>query len=616
MFKTKLIVALSFVSLMSSNPTAFAQSGTAADGAPVHGEASNSAVEAASAAFFSGDYALANKHCASFARLKNGKTTVQSPDDLESSTDNAQMAKDARLSINLGLCRLGMKDPAKAQPWFEHAQKLLDKIKEPSTIDIADCLTGLGECHYMQGQSKQSLREYSEAIGFYKQKFGRWHPDSIPALEGLAGSHYVQGDYQQALPLYEQVARIDLAQFGPVHPRLGFSFNSVAEVFYKMNGCTSSRAHFEQAIWIFKKNSTDRLLAKLEAESKGLDDTKLATMRQRIFDSIMGTKERPDIESVSYELLKAENFDPKNQSFKLRSNNFENWRLSRRSVEDTLFASIDPKVEQKGLIFCLHGLGLHSRSFKDFAEKINGYGYGVIAVDVRGFGSFAMEKGLDKLDLNAGLEDLAAALSILRSHNPKLPIAVLGESMGGALALQLAAKYPDNVSALVSAVPSGKRYKSASTGLLVGLKLLEDKKKPIEIGKKVIEQSSSDEAVRDVWLNDPNARLKLSAEELLRFQEFMNQTEKLAKAIKNTPVIIFQGFKDHLVKPEGTIALYGALATHEKDLVLVGDAEHLIFEEGQTPDDIVRMLSAWLDSHIRADASVHTKSTAVKKLPI
>ena len=339
-------------------------------------------------------------------------------------------------------------------------------------------------------------------------------------------------------------------------------------------------------------------------------------MRQRINASIMGTKTPPDIPNISYELLKSDQFDPKNQAFKLRPNDFDNWRIPRRRVEETLFVSIDPKVEQKGLIFCLHGLGLHSGSFKDFADKINGSGYGVIAFDVRGFGSFAMEKGLDKLDLNAGLEDLAAALSIIRSHNPNLPVAVLGESMGGALALQLAAKYPEHVNALISAVPSRKRYKAASTGLLVGIKLLEDKKKPIEIGKKLVEQSSSNQGLRDVWLNDPNARFKLSAQELVRFQEFMNQTEKSAKEIKQTPVIIFQGFKDHLVKSEGTIALYGALGTPQKDLVLVGDAEHLIFEEGQAPDDIVRMLAAWLDSHIGSDSDVKTKSTAVKRLPL
>ncbi len=569
-------------------------------------------LEAASSAYFRGDYQLARKHCFNFLKHKDGKHSAQAPEEIENTTANHEMAFVARVCINLGMCELGLKEPDKARRWFEHAQKLLDKINDPAALDIGDCLTGLGECHYMQGQAKLALREYSEAITFYQQKLGRFHPDTIPALEGLAGTHYEQGDYRTALPLYEQIARIDLAQFGPEHPRVGFSLNSIAEVYYKLNGCTSSREHFEQGIWIFKKNNADRLLAKLQAESKGIDDTKLATMRQRILDSIMGTRELPDIPAISYELLKSTDFDPKNQQFKLRADDFDNWRVFRDSVEETLFISIDPKVEQKGMILCLHGLALHATSFRDFAAKINSTGYGVMALDVRGFGSFAMEKGLDKVDLNAGLEDLAAVLSLVKAHNPNLPIAVLGESMGGALALQLAAKYPKNVSALISAVPSGKRYKATATQLLVGLKLLEDKKKPIEIGKKIVQQSSSDEGVREVWLNDPNARLKLSAQELVRFQEFMNQTAKSAKDINEMPVIIFQGFRDHLVKAEGTIALYGALSTRQKDLIMVGDAEHLIFEEGQAPADIVRMLAAWLDSHIGPDAD-QPKSTAVNE---
>jgi alpha-beta hydrolase superfamily lysophospholipase/tetratricopeptide (TPR) repeat protein len=658
MFKTKLIVALSLSSLLSFSfagihfvtaadgnskepevfsgnmqtsltvsppPSATSSSSTSAAISKISSQSeqrqledggrqasSKADLEAASSAYFRGDYQLAKKHCFNFLKHKDGKRSAQTPEEIESITANHEMAFAARVCINLGMCELGLKEPDKARRWFEHAQKLLDKINDPAALDIGDCLTGLGECHYMQGQAKLALRDYSEAITFYQQKLGRFHPDTIPALEGLAGTHYEQGDYKTALPLYEQIARIDLAQFGPEHPRVGFSLNSIAEVYYKLNGCTSSREHFEQGIWIFKKNNADRLLAKLQAESSGIDDTKLATMRQRVLDSIMGTRELPDIPAISYELLKSNDFDPKNQQFKLRADDFDNWRVFRDSVEETLFISIDPKVEQKGMILCLHGLGLHATSFRDFATKINSTGYGVMALDVRGFGSFAMEKGLDKVDLNAGLEDLAAVLSLVKSHNPNLPIAVLGESMGGALALQLAAKYPKNVSALISAVPSGKRYKAAATQLLVGFKLLEDKKKPIEIGKKIVQQSSSDEGVREVWLNDPNARLKLSAQELVRFQEFMNQTAKSAKDINEMPVIIFQGFRDHLVKAEGTIALYGALSTRQKDLIMVGDAEHLIFEEGQAPADIVRMLAAWLDSHIGPDAD-QPKSTAANE---
>jgi alpha-beta hydrolase superfamily lysophospholipase len=271
--------------------------------------------------------------------------------------------------------------------------------------------------------------------------------------------------------------------------------------------------------------------------------------------------------------------------------------VRRRHADDILYVSIDPSVTQKGMIFCLHGLGLNCKSFAGFASKVNRFGYGVIALDVRGFGRLQNEKGLDKLDLENGLEDLAAAVSLFRSYTPDLPIFVLGESMGGALALQLTAKYPDLVAGLISSVPSGRRYRSASTGLLVGIRYLEDKKQPIEIGKKVIEQATDNQAVRDELLSDPASRLTLSPQELVHFQEFMSRTRSLAKEINKTPVIVFQGFKDHLVKPEGTFALYEALAVKDKQLVMVGEAEHLIFEEGQAPDDVVGMLAGWLDSH-------------------
>lgn len=584
--------------------------------------------EDANAAFFRGDFETARAYCESLLKSADEKDK-------------------ARICINLGACYSGMKQYSKAENWFNAALKLLEKIRgedagsTAKTLSAADCRLGLAECHYMQGRSKTSLKEYASAMSLYEKALGPLHPETIPAIEGLAGSYYVQGDYNSARPLYEHVARIDLVHAGPTSLRLGLSLNSLAEIYYQLNDCSMSRKFFEQALWIFKLDNAERLLNAVETGtaagssttagsstaisgttvrntntsgattnsttsdvSAGVSDTAhgdataLDTMRRRINDVVMGTTGVPNIAKTSFDLLKQDDFDFTRRDSKMRANDFDNWRISRRNAEETVFISLDPGVEQKGLIICLHGLGLQSKSFKDFAEKITPFGYSVIALDVRGFGSFAMEKGLDKLDLDTGLEDLAASVSLFRAHNPKLPIIILGESMGGALALQLAAKHPELVNALVSAVPSGKRFKSTQTNLLVGFKLLEDKKKPIAIGKRVIEQSTEDESVRMVWMNDPGNRLQLSAEELVRFQNFMKDTEKYVKDIKATPVIIFQGFKDHLVKSEGTIALYGALGTSQKDLVLVGDAEHLIFEEGQAPDDIVRMLAGWLDSHL------------------
>lgn len=565
-------------------------------------------IDAANAAFFDGDFETASKYCLQLLHQKHGKESMSSSGEPAEKLTASASAQDARLFINLGSCFLGLKQYPRAEKWFTHAKKVLEKTKSTDALTIADCKLGLAECHYMQGRGKQSVKDYAEAVEAYQKKLGLMHPEVIPAVEGLAGSYYIEGDFKTALPLYEHVARIDLVNNGPTNLRTGLSLNSLAEIYYQLNDCENSRKMFEQAFWTFKKHNADRLQRSVEISD---DATASATMQKRINDAVLGTTNLPDIAKVSVDLLKSDDFDGMPQSFEMRPRDFDNWRVSRRNVEETLFISLDPRVEQKGLLVCLHGLGLHSKSFKDFAAKITPFGYGVIALDVRGFGSFAMEKGLDKLDLETGLEDLAASVSLIKAHNPNLPIIVLGESMGGALALQLAAKHPELVNALISAVPSGKRFKSTQTNLLVGLKLIEGKNKPIEIGKRVIEQSTADESVRMVWMADPGNRLQVSAEELVRFQNFMKDTEKLAKDIKTIPTIIFQGFRDHLVKPEGTIALYGALATPQKDLVLVGDAEHLIFEEGQAPDDIVRMLAGWLDSHINVKGKVSSSPNSI-----
>jgi len=565
---------------------------------PPSSDSTDAVLNAANAAFFSGNFEAASEYCLHLLGVIHGKGAKSASADPSEEMVEVSSASDARILINLGSCFLGMKQYARAEKWFEHAEKVLDKAKSTDALAIADCKLGLAECHYMQGRGKQSLKDYSGAVESYQKTLGLMHPDVVPAVEGLAGSYYIEGDFKSALPLYEHVARIDLAEKGPTDLRTGLSLNSLAEIYYQLNDCENSRKMFEQAFWIFKKHNADRLLRQAETVSSGTADTDAATMRKRINDVVLGTTNLPDIAGETLNLLKSDDFDGRQMSFEMRPKNFENWRVARRNVEESLFISIDPSVNQKGILVCLHGLGLNSKSFKDFSAKITPFGYGVIALDVRGFGSFAMEKGLDKLDLDTGLEDLAASVSLIKAHSPGLPIIVLGESMGGALAVQLAAKHPELVNALISAVPSSKRFKSTQTNLLVGLKLIEGKKKPIEIGKRVIEQSTADESVRAVWMNDPGNRLQLSAEELVRFQNFMKETEKVAKDVKAIPAIIFQGFRDHLVKPEGTIALYGALGTPQKDLVLVGDSEHLIFEEGQAPDDIVRMLAGWLDSHI------------------
>ncbi len=176
---------------------------------------------------------------------------------------------------------------------------------------------------------------------------------------------------------------------------------------------------------------------------------------------------------------------------------------------------------------------------------------------------------------------------------------ILGESMGGALALQSAAKHGDLVAGLVCSVPSGSRFGGLQDSLRVARGIIRGRKQ-IDVGKMIVNRATTDQESRDRWTADPESRLELSPLELVKFQEFMDQNDKAAKSIGPMPVLFLQGAQDGLVKPKGTAELYMSLATKDKDCFVVGMEEHLIFEDENYPPWIPNALEAWLKGKLTA----------------
>lgn len=258
----------------------------------------------------------------------------------------------------------------------------------------------------------------------------------------------------------------------------------------------------------------------------------------------------------------------------------------------------NPDKPPRCVLLCIHGLGLYNKSYEDFGKRMSDLGIAVCAIDVRGFGSWMAAKGRESVDFDGCLADVKATLKVLHRVYPHLPIFLVGESMGGAIALRATSMYPELVSGLISSVPAGDRFQQGKTALKVAVHLLSGADKPFNVGEGVIKQATVKPELRDAWLNDPLDRLNISARELVQFQGFMNQNHDSAKAIIDRPVLIVQGCQDKLVKPEGTVELYNELATHEKQLILVPRSEHLIFEANQCPDDVLKVVTDWIDAHL------------------
>ncbi|MDR3617227.1 MAG: alpha/beta fold hydrolase [Candidatus Obscuribacterales bacterium] len=507
------------------------------------------------------------------------------------------------LGMNYAICDL---QEGRAKDAYQRLAKLYPTViggSSNSGMDDPDCCFYLAECDYRQGKYKDAIVLYRNALTNYRKALPKLSPDLAPALEGLAGCYYRKKDYQEVEPLYKELARIDLISRGHNDLRYAWSLMNLSDVEHKLGHDDDRRVFFEAAVSVFREVNQHRIVDELEKSDDRADNNNdhLEVLESSLESSIFGKSNKLDQSVSSSNAIKLLDdgvcFKNSTASAK-RPFDFYNWRFKRsQKSEAPGFVIVDPEVPLKGLIICVHGLGLHHKSYTDFGNKMSKLGYGIISFDMRGFGQYQDEKGYDMLDLDACVEDLSEIVKLFKRDYPTTPLFLLGESMGGAVALHVSAKCENDLDGLISSVPSGSRYKAKKTTFEVALKLLKGRDRQFNIGSKVIEQATHDEVLRKQWRDDPEVRLNLSATELVKFQHFMNQNEKLAKELKTLPVIIFQGFGDKLVKPEGTLALYNAMGTKFKNLVLIGHQEHLIFEEGQCPPEVLDGLIGWLNNH-------------------
>lgn len=262
---------------------------------------------------------------------------------------------------------------------------------------------------------------------------------------------------------------------------------------------------------------------------------------------------------------------------------------------------IDESVPLKGIILCVHGLGLHKGCYKDFGEKMAPLGWGIYAMDVRGFGSFQQMPEVRHLDFHGTVQDVAKTLRFIRKTHPGKPVFLLGESMGGAVSVRTTSMFPELIDGLIASVPAGDRWHMLSDSVKVGMNLFFRPGKTMDVGP-ILMRSSAKEELREEWSKDTYARFDLTAMDLIHFQKLCDGNVECAKKITKTPVLVVQGENDMLVKASSTLNVTNHIASPDCRCIVIMNGEHLTFEEAQFTDGIIEQLLAWLDEHAKAIA--------------
>ncbi len=265
------------------------------------------------------------------------------------------------------------------------------------------------------------------------------------------------------------------------------------------------------------------------------------------------------------------------------------------------------KTPAKIVVVCIHGLGLCAMAYKSLAKQFSDTGIDGYSINVRGFGPDRDKAELAKLNCIDTVGDIGKLLVDIHKQYPDYKVFLVGESMGGALAIRAAAENADLVDGVVCSAPAWKLLKIKSTAVKGVFELyIFRSHRPGIASRGVINQATSDHELAEHWLTGQSHKMKLSRKEAFDFVIFVSKTDRYARKLE-MPVLVIQGLGDHLVSPKAVAELFGDIPAKSKEFLIDAKGEHILLEEGNFSPALLEKMLAWL----RANHSSHRSATLI-----
>src|SRR5689334_4454606 len=124
----------------------------------------------------------------------------------------------------------------------------------------------------------------------------------------------------------------------------------------------------------------------------------------------------------------------------------------------SLFERVWPTASPRGVVALLHGYGEHIGRYEHVAAAMNGAGFSVYGMDLRGHGQSGGARGFCRR-FDEFVDDAGLLLSRARRAASGLPVFLVGHSFGGLIATRVAQRgagrpnQPDRIDGMVLSSP-------------------------------------------------------------------------------------------------------------------------------------------------------------------
>lgn len=269
--------------------------------------------------------------------------------------------------------------------------------------------------------------------------------------------------------------------------------------------------------------------------------------------------------------------DPALKEERLKTSDGLELLLRRRSAENP-----------QGGVIIVHGLCEHSGRYDQAASRLNEWGFSVFRFDLRGHGLSGGERGYVS-DFRQYLEDTDLIVRMAREEMGRLPLFLLGHSMGGFIAAAYGITYPEGLKGVI--------LSGAALIVLPMIAALGDfdyqavAMNPIP--NDLAAQVSRDPLVVQAYQEDPLV-LKAFTTQLMG-EVFMRGAKWLMEHTGEFryPCLILHGGGDQIVPPEASRYFYEHISSADKTLKIYEDLYHEILNEPER-EAVLEDIRIWL----------------------
>lgn len=205
----------------------------------------------------------------------------------------------------------------------------------------------------------------------------------------------------------------------------------------------------------------------------------------------------------------------------------------------------------RAVIVIVHGFGEHSDRYDWVAGRLTAAGYAVYASDHRGHGRSQGPRAL--VDVDAAVTDVDRLLDEASSAHPQLPVAMLGHSLGGLIAIRYALAHQRRLRALVLSGPlAALAAPPPALALTRGLARFAPKLGVSALDARLV---SRDPAVVAAYREDPLVHHgRIPAQTVAEMARAVERFPDVVGRV-TVPTLIVYGTADGLCPPSGAIML-------------------------------------------------------------